>query len=142
MANQNESNIVALNSLSSNSLSKKAHESDTASRLNRPAAYQAKIHRHMTAPLIQLQEKSQQLLMKSLQDMFDKIDDALFELAEKSVHNSEQNIFFESMREVRLKRIDIEAQYADSFGDGFVELFHQDSTIFWFSIGSIFLIKY
>lgn len=128
MANQNESNIVALNSLSSNSLSNRARESDTASRLNRPAAYQAKIHRHMTAPLIQLQEKSQQLLMKSLQDMFDKIDDALFELAEKSVHNSEQNIFFESMREVRLKRIDIEAQYADSFGDGFVELFHPVAT--------------
>ena len=128
MANQNESNIVSLNSLSGRGLSNKARESDTASRLNRPAAYQAKIHRHMTAPLIQLQEKSQQLLMKSLQDMFDKIDDALFELAEKSVNNSEQNIFFESMREVRLKRIDIEAQYADSFGDGFVALFHPTST--------------
>ena len=78
----------------------------------------------MTAPLIQLQEKSQQNLMKLLENMFDKVDDALFELAEKSVNNSEQNIFFESMREVRLKRIDIEAQYADSYGNSFVDLFH------------------
>ena len=126
MANQTESNIVSLNRLS-NSLSARARESassSAASQINRPDAYQTKIHRHMTAPLIQLQEKSQQLLMKSLQDMFDKIDDALFELAEKSASNSEQNIFFESMREVRLKRVDIEAQYVDSFGDGFVVLFN------------------
>ncbi|MBT5293026.1 MAG: DUF1631 domain-containing protein [Cellvibrionales bacterium] len=120
MANQTESNIISLNALSN-----AARES---SRLTQPASYKAKIHRHMTAPLIQLQEKSQQLLMKSIEDMFDKIDDALFELAEKSVNNSEQNIFFESMREVRLKRIDIEAQYADSFGDSFVALFHSAAT--------------
>ena len=128
MANQTESNIVSLNRLS-NSLSAKGHESaSTLPQINRPDAYQTKLHRHMTAPLIHLQEKSQQLLMKSLQDMFDKIDDALFELAEKSANNSEQNIFFESMREVRLKRIDIEAQYVESFGDGFVALFNPAAT--------------
>jgi len=126
MANQSESNIISLNALSN--AARESAAADAASRLNRPASYKAKIHRHMTAPLIQLQEKSQQLLMKSLEDMFDKIDDALFELAEKSVNNSEQNIFFESMREVRLKRIDIEAQYADSFGDSFVDLFHPAAT--------------
>ena len=122
MANQTESNIISLNALSN--AARESSAKDASSRLNRPESYQAKIHRHMTAPLIQLQEKSQQNLMKLLENMFDKVDDALFELAEKSVNNSEQNIFFESMREVRLKRIDIEAQYADSFGNSFVDLFH------------------
>ncbi|MDA8962798.1 DUF1631 domain-containing protein [Pseudomonadales bacterium] len=122
MANQTESNIISLNALSN--AARESSTTDASSRLDRSASYQAKIHRHMTAPLIQLQEKSQQNLMKLLENMFDKVDDALFELAEKSVNNSEQNIFFESMREVRLKRIDIEAQYADSFGNSFVDLFH------------------
>ena len=126
MANQTESNIISLNALSN--AARESSAMDASSRLNRPASYQAKIHRHMTAPLIQLQEKSQQNLMKLLENMFDKVDDALFELAEKSVNNSEQNIFFESMREVRLKRIDIEAQYADSYGNSFVDLFHPAAT--------------
>lgn len=120
MPKPTESNIVAINASNASS---KSSSNDAAVRHSRPVSYQAKIHRDMSAPLIHLQEKSQQLLMKSLQDMFDKIDDALFELAERSVNNSEQNIFFESMREVRLKRIDIEAQYANSFGEGFVALF-------------------
>ena len=83
MANQSESNIISLNALSN--AARESAAADASSRLNRPASYKAKIHRHMTAPLIQLQEKSQQLLMKSLEDMFDKIDDALFELAEKYI---------------------------------------------------------
>ena len=114
-----DSNIVALNS----PVNVSANASAAPARSNRRDSYNTKLHRNMTAPMVALQELSQRVLMKCLQDMFDKIDDALFELAEKASSNAEQNIFFESMREVRLKRIDIEAQYADALGEGFLQLF-------------------
>ncbi len=115
---KNESNIVVLNPA----------DEPTGRRdssRGRADAYKAKLHRQMSEPLVRLQDKTRVSLLKCLQDMFDKIDDALFELAEKATSNCEQNIFFESMREVRLKRIDTEAQYADLFGNGFVALFNQ-----------------
>ena len=114
-----DSNIVALNS----PFNVSANASAAPARSNRRDSYNTKLHRNMTAPMVALQELSQRVLMKCLQDMFDKIDDALFKLAEKASSNAEQNIFFESMREVRLKRIDIEAQYADALGEGFLQLF-------------------
>lgn len=120
---KNESNIVPLNPADQPG----GQRNGISERLS--VAYKAKLHRQMSAPLIHLQEKTQRILLKSLQDMFDKIDDALFELAEKATSNGEQNIFFESMREVRLKRIDIEAQYADSFAAGFIVLFDTHNAI-------------
>lgn len=125
---KNDSNIVALNTLNSADYSIRTADpaSDSAAAADtsaRGGAYSTRLHRNMGAPLVKLQELSQRVLMNNLQDMFDKIDDALFELAEKASSNAEQNIFFESMREVRLKRVDIENQYAASLGDGFVQLF-------------------
>ncbi len=66
----------------------------------------------MPLPLRKLLDKSRQGLIGLLQTMFDNADDALFELADRARSNTEQNIFFESMREVRLKRRSIESQFA------------------------------
>lgn len=66
----------------------------------------------MPLPLRKLQDKSRQGLISLLQTMFDNADDALFELADKARSNNEQNVFFESMREVRLKRRQIESEFA------------------------------
>ncbi|MCW9023511.1 MAG: DUF1631 domain-containing protein [Gammaproteobacteria bacterium] len=46
-----------------------------------------------------------------MQVMFDSADDALFEMAEKSDNNTDQSVYFDSMRIVRLKRKEIETQY-------------------------------
>ena len=60
------------------------------------------------APLSRLQERCKPLLQQFVQALFDQADDALFELANRAVNNAEQNMYFESMREVRIKRRGIE----------------------------------
>ncbi|NNC55313.1 MAG: DUF1631 domain-containing protein, partial [Pseudomonadales bacterium] len=91
---------------------------DSAS--TRPAA---SITRRMSAPAIQLREMLQRNLSKQLQSMFDSVDDALFDLAENAPNNQQQNVFFESMREVRFKRVEIERDFLEAVQQGFVALF-------------------
>ena len=50
-------------------------------------------------------------LLGMLQSMFDGIDDSFFELANSARTNNEQNRFFEAMREIRIKRKGIEADF-------------------------------
>ena len=49
-------------------------------------------------------------LIEMLQNMFDGIDDSFFELANNARTNNEQNLFFEAMREIRIKRKTIESE--------------------------------
>ena len=58
--------------------------------------------------LIQVRDKAAQQLKQSLQALFDNADDTLFEMADRSTSNSEQNAFFETMRDLRLNRKNIE----------------------------------
>jgi len=46
-----------------------------------------------------------------MQQMFDGADDRLFEMAEKADNNTDQAVYFDSMRIVRLKRKNIEVDY-------------------------------
>ena len=62
----------------------------------------------MAAPLLRLQDRCRPLLQQFVQALFDQADDALFELADRAINNAEQNMYFESMREVRIKRRGIE----------------------------------
>ena len=50
-------------------------------------------------------------LARSLSDMMGRVDDALFELAEKAENNIEQSHYFDAMRDVRLKRANIESDF-------------------------------
>lgn len=50
-------------------------------------------------------------LIEMLQNMFDGIDDSFFELANNARTNNEQNLFFEAMREIRIKRKTIEGDF-------------------------------
>ncbi|WP_156508581.1 DUF1631 family protein, partial [Oleiphilus sp. HI0132] len=49
-----------------------------------------------------------------LQGMFDGIDDSFFELANNARNNNEQNRFFEAMRDIRIKRKNIENDFKSS----------------------------
>lgn len=71
------------------------------------------------ALLQDLQERGKQRLMSLLYDMFDNTDDALFELADKADSNAVQNLFFESMREVRIKRRGIENCFSQNIEEAF-----------------------
>lgn len=57
-------------------------------------------------------------LRAALAQMLDRADDALFELAEKAGNDALQRTYFDAMREVRLKRAEIEELYAREFGAG------------------------
>ena len=76
----------------------------------------------LPAPLRKLQDKSRQALIKLLQGLFDSADDALFELADKALTNGEQNVYFESMRDVRLQRRSIEADFSQLIPETFVAI--------------------
>lgn len=65
----------------------------------------------MPAPMHKLREKARARLQPLLQVLFDKVDDSLFQLADQATNNHEQNLYFDSMRVVRLRRKDSEAQF-------------------------------
>jgi hypothetical protein len=58
--------------------------------------------------MLRLLERSRPQLQQLLQGLFDQVDDALFELADRALSNAEQNMYFESMRAVRIGRRGIE----------------------------------
>ena len=51
-------------------------------------------------------------IIEMLHSMFDGIDDSFFELANNARTNNEQNQFFEAMRDIRIKRKNIERDFA------------------------------
>lgn len=65
----------------------------------------------LPAPIQRVREKAAAMLQQGLKALFDGADDALFDLADKATSNQDQNIYFEAMREVRLKRRDIEKNF-------------------------------
>ncbi len=54
-------------------------------------------------------------LRRALQSMLDKVDDTLFDLAEKSESNAVQSAYFDAMREVRLRRERMEEEFRRQF---------------------------
>lgn len=88
------------------------------------AGDRAKLAR-LPAPVHQVQEKGKQCLLKSLRSLFDNADDALFELADRATNNQDQNLYFDSMREVRIRRRQMESQFADEIDNAFLVLINQ-----------------
>lgn len=69
-----------------------------------------------------LHEKAKHLISQKLKSFFDKADDSLFELADKAHSNQEQNLFFDSMREVRVQRRGIEKRFSAAIDLAFANL--------------------
>ncbi|WP_223414115.1 MULTISPECIES: DUF1631 domain-containing protein [unclassified Pseudomonas] len=72
--------------------------------------------------LLQVRDKAAQQLRHALQELFDNADDTLFEMADRARNDVEQNIFFEAMRDLRLKRKNIERAFLEQFFEAFVGL--------------------
>ena len=51
----------------------------------------------------QLEQQCGKTLLTLLDDMFASCDDLFFDMASRATTNSEQNLYFESMREIRVK---------------------------------------
>lgn len=65
---------------------------------------------------------SQSHFKSTIQNLFDHVDDSLFELADRAESNLEQNVFFESMREIRIHRRDMEKTFLHNTGTHFVNV--------------------
>jgi len=58
-----------------------------------------------------IKDKTIKHLKKVMQGMFDNADDALFKLAESAEEGIDKNLYFDSMRVVRLQRLSIEKTF-------------------------------
>jgi len=83
----------------------------------------------MPAPFVDAKDKGKQALQPLLQALFDNIDDALFELADRAGHNAEQNMYFESMREVRIKRRGMELCFGQELDNRFRQLLANEDSV-------------
>ncbi len=72
--------------------------------------------------LQQVRDKAAQQLQQGLQELFDNADDTLFEMADKAGNNLDHHIFFEAMRDLRLKRKNFERVFMQRLFDAFAEL--------------------
>ena len=62
-------------------------------------------------------ELASSTLISTLPAVMDKLDDALFDLANRSTSNKEQSVYFDTMRQVRVRRASIETEFRRSFKD-------------------------
>ncbi|SNS26343.1 DUF1631 domain-containing protein [Pseudomonas segetis] len=76
----------------------------------------------LPAALIQLRDKAALQLKQALQALFDNADDTLFEMADRATSNGEQNAFFEAMRDLRLKRKNVEREFLQAIFESFSSL--------------------
>lgn len=56
------------------------------------------------APLLPVRDHALKFVKAALGDLFDNADDTLFEMADRAASNTEQTLFFEAMRTMRLQR--------------------------------------
>lgn len=72
--------------------------------------------------LTTVRDNAAQQLKTALQSLFDNADDTLFEMADRATSNAEQNAFFEAMRDLRLKRKNIERGFLQKVFEAFATL--------------------
>lgn len=85
-------------------------------RMNR-----AKLAR-LPAAVQSVRETAQRVMLARLKSYFERADDSLFDLADKASSNEEQNLYFDSMREVRVRRHSIETHFEQAIDAGFAGL--------------------
>jgi hypothetical protein len=72
--------------------------------------------------LVNVRDKAAKQLKAALQKLFDNADDTLFEMADRATSNAEQNTFFEAMRDLRLRRKNIERGFLQKVFEAFATL--------------------
>jgi len=74
-------------------------------------------------PLIrQLKDDAIIVLLNSLEDLFSNCDDLFFDLSSRASSNAEQNLYFESMRELRFKKVGAINAFKQNFEQNFLAL--------------------
>ncbi|WP_212625816.1 DUF1631 domain-containing protein [Pseudomonas sp. PP3] len=78
--------------------------------------------------LLQVRDKAVLQLRQGLQELFDNADDILFEMTDRASDSAEQNIYFQAMRDLRLKRKSIERLFFEQIFEAFARLSRYDVT--------------
>lgn len=69
----------------------------------------------LPAVLQSVKHDTRKLLAERLEALFHSADDALFEMADRAATDVDQNLYFDSMRIVRLQRASIQQKYIDAY---------------------------
>ena len=79
-------------------------------------------------PILQsVRQSARKKLAELLQSLFNNADDALFEMADRSRNDVDQNMYFDSMRELRLHRKRIGQLFIDNVNRGFDVIYEKDA---------------
>lgn len=70
-----------------------------------------------------VRQHTKKMLGELLQVLFNNVDDALFEMADRSRSDADQSMYFESMREIRLHRKRVLTDFVKAFNAGFETAF-------------------
>ncbi len=81
------------------------------------ASRQNRRKRDSRAILDECQKLAVERLVRAFPIMMDKVDDALFDRVNQSESAADHSVYFDTMREMRLKRSDINAEFKKRFGE-------------------------
>ncbi len=81
------------------------------------ASRQNRRKRDARAILDTCQKMAVEHLVRAFPTMMDKVDDALFDRVNQSENAADHSVYFDTMREMRLKRSDINAEFKRRFGE-------------------------
>ena len=76
----------------------------------------------LPAPLCALRDLTRKFLLQRLSTVFEHVDDAFFDLADRAESNSEQTAYFDAMRMIRLERKAIEQKFSITMNQAFQQL--------------------
>ena len=76
------------------------------------------------APLTAVRDRALTFLRVGLSELFDNVDDTLFEKADRAASNTDQSMFFDAMRLLRLQRHTVEKSFCDGLEEQFNLLQH------------------
>ncbi len=69
----------------------------------------------------QIKDNSLSILLSHMENLFSSCDDLFFDLSSRAVSNSEQNLYFESMRELRVKKNGVIDNFIRQIEQSFVD---------------------
>ena len=97
--------------------------SATSSKTSKGASKETSRKTPLPPILHTIRQHSRKQLNKLVEGLFNNVDDALFEMADRSRSDTDQHLYFESMRELRLQREHIAKGFAQQFSQGFDKAF-------------------
>lgn len=86
----------------------------------------AKSQPKLPSIIAQIKDSSSSIFGSHLETLFSSCDDLFFDLSSRAASNNEQNLYFESMREVRLKKNGVIENFSNELNRHFYQLFDGD----------------